>query len=136
LHVERGNHRFKIGVAGNVSGVDVGRARETGIWVADAAGFAAGNGYVVNLQPSSRDASYVNGGGSGFAQDVWTAGPGFDLLFGVRFDIESRPSDPSGRDLEWLAASGLDNRAVARTWWRLSPRLGFVWDVQNRHAWV
>lgn len=136
VHVEGGAHRFKIGLAGNVSGVDVGRGRDTGIWVANAAEFAAGNGYIVSSQPSARDASYVSGGGSVYAQDTWTAASGFDLLFGARFDLESLPSASSGQNLQWLAASGLDNTNVAKTWWRLSPRLGFTWDVQDRHTWV
>jgi hypothetical protein len=37
---------------------------------------------------------------------------------------------------EWLELTGLDNRDVGPSWMRLSPRVGFRWDMQDRHEWV
>jgi hypothetical protein len=90
-----------------------------------------------------------------FAADVWKAGPGFTLNYGVRWEpwipirltqgsvyqfdderfrqgIKSKvyPNAPAG--LYFLGDPGFpENSFVNRRWRTFAPRVGFAWDVQG-----
>src|SRR5690606_32532476 len=70
-----------------------------------------------------------------FAQDTWNAGPGFDVTIGVRYEREQLPQDEIVLDADWARRSGLLNNRIPRSRGKLSPRLGFVWDVQEQGNW-
>jgi len=71
-----------------------------------------------------------------FAQDLWNVFPGFDLLFGVRFELEELPRDQIRLNRDWLDLTGIANNNITSPTRKLSPRLGFQWDVQGQHQWL
>ena len=71
-----------------------------------------------------------------FAQDRWSAAPGLDVIAGMRFDVEKLPQSDVVTDPLWAGLTGILNSAVPTSLATLSPRLGFHWDVEQRHEWV
>src|SRR5690606_33161424 len=49
---------------------------------------------------------------------------------------EQLPQDEIVLDADWARRSGLLNNRIPRSRGKLSPRLGFVWDVQEQGNWV
>lgn len=135
FHMTNGQHQLKGGASVMVSAVDVFYGIGSDIRVADPARFAAGDGYVVRDSPAT-ESSPGSWGGAVFTQDVWTPIPGLELLGGARFDFERKPDSFDHWSEVWTLATGLDNRAEERLWWRVSPRVGFAWDPGERHEWV
>lgn len=136
IHIGAGNHRIKFGLGASFARSEVGRDAGTEAIFSDAADLALGNGYLVRAEAVSGSPSFTIPQAALFLQDRWTAVAGLDILLGLRFDLEKLPTDEVQANAEWLALSGLDNTNVDDTWWRASPRLGFTWDVQDRHEWL
>ena len=71
-----------------------------------------------------------------YAQDVWIASPGLEVLLGMRYEHEQLPEDEISRNQAWLDSTGIDNTIFQNVSRRWLPRLGVTWDVRNRHRWV
>ncbi len=135
LHIRTGQHRVKVGLSAALESYDYDLGARNRFLFSSPEDFAAGQGYLEQLGPS---------GGTDFSlpqvalyvQDTWTPLLGFDVLLGARADLQRLPTDEVQLDAEWLNATGLDNTDVHGSWWRISPRVGFTWDLQDRHEWV
>ncbi|MEO8200742.1 MAG: TonB-dependent receptor [Gemmatimonadota bacterium] len=101
----------------------------------DLDGFANGQGdFFQVVAPSGPDISTRNV--EVFLQDVWSVSESFRLEGGLRYDVQSLPSDKIQTDTSWVNASGLQSDASPHDGNNISPRIGFVWDVRNRGTWV
>jgi hypothetical protein len=136
LHVRSGDHRLKLGLSAGLGRVEVGPAAAADVFFSDPEAFAAGLGFFVRAEPGAGTARFTVPQAALFAQDSWAAGPGLSILAGVRLDVERLPAGEVEPNPELRELAGLDNTNVGATWWRLSPRVGFTWDLQDRHEWV
>ncbi len=72
----------------------------------------------------------------GFLQDRWSGVPGLEVVGGVRFDVEKVPQSDIVVDPRWAQLTGILNTNVPSSVKKPSARLGFRWDVEQRHEWV
>ncbi|MGE3526994.1 MAG: hypothetical protein AB7I33_13815, partial [Gemmatimonadales bacterium] len=71
-----------------------------------------------------------------FLQDVWTPDPAFQVMAGVRYELQKLPDNEIGLDTAWVNASGIRYSTAPKDNNNFSARLGFVWDLQGRRTWV
>lgn len=71
-----------------------------------------------------------------FLQDLWSVSPAFQLQLGLRYESQGLPSDKIDKNTTWVSTSGLDYDTSPSDKNNISPRVGFVWDIQNRGEWV
>jgi hypothetical protein len=71
-----------------------------------------------------------------FAEDSYGVAPDLQLLFGVRYETQSVPANKLLLNQSWLNASGLPTDTKPEDRSGFGPRVGFVWDVQNRGEWI
>ncbi len=98
--------------------------------------FALAEGTWFRTQGASAGAKFSTTDVGLFAEDSYAAAPDLQLLFGVRYETQSLPANKLPLNQEWLDASGLrtDARPADRS--GFGPRVGLVWDVQNRGEWI
>ena len=72
----------------------------------------------------------------GFLQDTWAASPEIQLLLGLRYDRQLLPDDKILSHAPWVEATGIPNDVVPEDGQGISPRIGLLWDVQNRGEWI
>lgn len=135
LHIRAGDHRLKVGLSAALESYDYDLAARSRFLFPGLDDFTVGRGYLEQLGPSGQT-DFSLSQAALYAQDTWTPVRGLDVLLGARVDLEQLPTDDARLDESWLEATGIDNTAVDRTWWRISPRIGFTWDLQDRHEWV
>jgi hypothetical protein len=70
-----------------------------------------------------------------FAQDTWTLSPEFTILAGIRWSRQQLPANRIALNQQWLELTGRRNDFLPSRG-ELSPRGGFVWDVQSRGEWI
>lgn len=71
-----------------------------------------------------------------FLQDLWAVAPSLQIQAGIRLDKQNLPNNQIKVNQAWLSTSGITYDIRPQGGTQVSPRLGFVWDVQNRSAWV
>lgn len=72
-----------------------------------------------------------------FFHDAWAVAPEIQVLLGLRYDTQSiSTSLPISFNQAWFDATGMRNDSLPRDRSGVSPRVGLVWDVQNRGAWI
>lgn len=130
LHLRADRHLFKLGAAvrlasheGSYAPVGVGEFAFSGL---DA--FARGEGYFTRAEGTLPVASFTAPRYSAYAQDTWSVAPTFDLLLGVRVDVDVLPQGDVVLNEEWATLTGLDNTLIGERSGRVSPRVGFAWD--------
>ncbi len=70
-----------------------------------------------------------------FIQDAWSLLPEIQVYLGLRYDHQALPTGKLSRNVAWLNASGIFNDHLPNEKKGLSPRFGFVWNVENRSEW-
>ncbi len=136
IHLTTGDHRLKFGIAAGIGWISAEQGILSETFFSDADAFESGQAYAVRSEIARGGSDFNAPHGAVFAQNSWSVGDGLDLLFGARLDFERLPVSEVSLNQEWLELTGLDNREVKSSWMRLNPRLGFRWDLQNRHQWV
>jgi hypothetical protein len=138
VHVERGSHRFKAGLALSFSSHDHTFASGRGgdFTFAGRDEFRQKNGVFVQTVGSLPVAVFKTSDVGLFVQDRWAPAPGLELAFGLRYERERLPADQPVRNQEWLARSGLDNTNVGSQRRKLSPRFSFRWSAGEGGQWV
>ncbi|HEX7050784.1 MAG TPA: TonB-dependent receptor [Longimicrobiales bacterium] len=138
LYLRTGAHRLKSGIAATLVWHDDLYAHGRGgrFAFSDANGFATREGAFTRTTGPAPVARYMTPQIGVFFQDTWTAVPGLDITAGVRFEFEGLPVDEVQPNAEWLRLAGLDNADVPDQLRKVSPRLGFSWDVREDHQWL
>jgi hypothetical protein len=135
LHVRRGAHHLKTGVFFESARHERDELPSAEFVFGGVAGFGAGTGAFQSVARVITPDFTVRRTGV-FAQHRWTPALGLDVLMGARFELEQLPSDLFAPEAEWIRLSGFEELTLQRDIRKLSPRTGFVWDVQGRGEWV
>jgi hypothetical protein len=131
------SHRLKagLGFSFNKWNQDYAYARRGVYRFGDLDGFGNGDGTFFQIvAPGGIDLSTTDF--EGFVQDLWTLSPAFQLQLGLRYEKQGLPSDKITVNNTWLATSGLPYETKPKDGNNVSPRVGFVWDIQDRGDWV
>jgi hypothetical protein len=81
-------------------------------------------------------AKFTSANTGAFAQYNLRAVSGLDFTLGLRLDVELLPNDRAPLNQEWLSLTGIANTELKGTQVKLSPRVGFTWDIGNWHRWL
>jgi len=133
-----GSHVLKAGVALDWANHDINYDPwSAGTYVfGSVADLAQGRGAYVQSVGSVPDAIFSINSTAGFLQDSWSPVSGLGLLFGVRFERESWPTDGVTSDGQWLSLSGVPNAVVSPLKTRTNPRFSFTWSAGPHSAWL
>ncbi|HYK09543.1 MAG TPA: TonB-dependent receptor [Gemmatimonadales bacterium] len=133
-----GAHRIKFGGEVTAPSYQITSSYDQGgtFFFGGPAQFAARQGEFVQAVGAAQTAQFSAPQFGGFFQDSWEAAPGFDILVGMRYDIEKLPVADVVENNAWFKATGLRNDAVPSRLNKFSPRFGATWDVGQRHRWL
>lgn len=138
LQVSLNRHRLKLGVQLNANTYEQDyRYGSAGHYVfggVDAFDRGAGTFTRTVAQAQTTSNPRLRSVGA-FLQDTWTASPEIALVLGVRYDVETLPTDQIAFNKAWFDLAGERNDSVVNTG-TVSPRVALIWDVQNRGEWV
>ncbi len=138
LHVDLGAHQLKAGVA--VASHRLDSRYATGAAGAfrfgDAVDLAAAEGAWRGVEGSVPAGQFSMAERAYFLQDAWNVTDGLSVSLGARFDDMRLPDGEIERNADWLAVSGLDNRAVESSYSGFAPRLGVRWELGRDREWV
>ncbi len=133
-----GDHRVKAGVS--LSLFDYSQDYRYGSGGAytfgDLAGFALGRGSYFGLAGPAETAQFSTRELGLFLQDSWQVTPEIQLQLGLRYDRQFLPSGKILPNDLWRTLTGIRNDSFPPDKGGVSPRLSFVWDVQNKGDWV
>jgi hypothetical protein len=132
------SHRLKLGASLNLTSYDQDyRYGSGGVFVfGDVDRFATATGTFFQVIGATGTASFSAVSPGFFLQDTWAASPEMQIQAGVRYDTQVLPENKIASDAEWLGATGIPNNLVPKYRGGISPRVGFVWNVQGRGEWV
>lgn len=138
FHVTLGAQQFKVGGAINYNSYrDTYAYNRVGsfVWGSGTELLAQDGAFrqTVGREPIGKFSTYQFGG---FVQDRWTAAAGADLIFGFRVDWERVDRAALVANQQLFARAGIVSDSLDATHTKFSPRLGFIWDVANKHRWV
>jgi hypothetical protein len=137
-HFDLGAHQVKVGAvvashrAEGQGGVATGSAFRFG----DVGDFAAASGAWRGLAGPVHSGTFRTTEMAWLVQDAWRLADGLDLLVGARFDRQRLPLGDLDANAEWLARTGMDNRAVDASTTRFAPRIAFRWEMGAARDWV
>ncbi len=133
-----GDHRVKVGA--NATFVNYRQDYRFGSGAAFAFGdlsdFGRGRGAFVQVEGPLETAQFTSTEVGVFVQDTWTITPEIQLLFAFRYEIQRLPQGKVLPNVSWLTLTGVRNDSIPRDKRGFAPRVGFVWDVQNRGEWI
>lgn len=136
LFIQSGAHSWKMGISADIDQHEHAFAPVRNFLFAGAAEFAAGSGYLLENRRDPAAKSYALPRAGLFLQDSWNAALGWHLLAGARLDMERLPRGSAALNQDWLAATGMANNQVSSMQLRVSPRIGMIWDIQERGEWI
>jgi hypothetical protein len=131
------SHRFKVGLGLSFEkwNQDYAYARRGVFRFGDLDGFGNADGtFFQVVAPGGVDFSSMNL--EAFLQDLWTIRPDFQLQLGVRYERQSLAEGKITLNTSWVQTSGLPYEDNPEDKNNVSPRVGFVWDVQGRGEWI
>lgn len=136
LHGAFGAHRVKAGLAVATHREETNLGALGGSYrFGDATDFQAlaGAWYGVEAPPA---VAFRTTESALFIQDVWRVTSGLEVTLGLRSDVMRYPATSLEENGAWATATGLDVPERKNTYSRVSPRLGFRWDIGSERAWV
>ena len=138
LHLKTGRHRFKLGAEVTAPSYQITDAYGSGgaFTFGGLSQYAARQGEFVQAVGAVPSAQFSTPDFGALIQDTWNAGPGFDFLVGIRYEIEKLPTGDVLLNVPWNTATGLANTAGPGQLHKFSPRVGLSWDVGERHTWL
>jgi hypothetical protein len=137
FQVTTSSHRWKFGIGLSFEkwNQDYAYARRGIFRFGDLDGFGNGDGtFFQVVAPGGVDLSTTNL--EAFIQDLWTIRPDFQLQLGLRYETQTLPADKIALNSTWVQTSGLPYETSPKDRNNVSPRLGFVWDIQDRGEWI
>lgn len=131
LHIASGRHLVKVGLAGLISSIEQAFTFDNaGAFVfADLTRFGAREGAYTRVDGPPPVASFSNNQFAVFLQDTWSVTPDFDLLAGLRYELEFLPAGDVPPNQAWLDRTGLFIDSIDARRSKFSPRLGFTWRL-------
>lgn len=138
IHLDLGAHQVKTGVSIATHLLDSRYVDgSTGSFsFGDVGDFSAGLGAWRGVDGAVPSQSFRMSETAYFVQDAWRVADGFSVTLGARFDGTRIPTGDIDRNEEWLGLTGIDNRSVDGSRMRLSPRLGFRWELGRAREWL
>jgi len=138
LQWKTARHRFKFGAEVTAPSYQITDAYGSGgaFTFGGLSQFAARQGEFVQAVGTVPTAQFSTPDFAALFQDTWNAGPGFNFLVGIRYDIEKLPQSDIVLNVPWQAATGLSNTSGPSQLHNFSPRAGISWDVGERHTWL
>lgn len=138
LHADLGAHQLKLGFAVAVHRLDSRRLprASNAFTFGDPADLANGEGVWRSVDGVVAAGEFSMTERAFFLQDSWDLVPGFEVTLGARWDGARLPLGLIERNAEWLAQSGLDNRAGDATTSSFSPRVALRWALGSQRQWV
>jgi hypothetical protein len=138
VHLTLGPHRLKVGGGGVfTSHRDTYAFGRGGMFVFggpdEFSALTGGFAQTVGPEPIAKFNNYEVGW---FAQDRWVAAPGAEIVLGVRMDWERADRGALLRNEQLFEAAGIATDSIKGTTIKVSPRVGFTWDLGNKHTWV
>lgn len=140
FHFPAGLHNLKLGASIRLASYEQNyRYGAGGLFTfGDLASFQQGGGtFFQSVAPAGSIAKPKATDFGIFLHDSWAVSPEIQVLLGLRYDTQNIATDfPLGLNQAWLAAAGIRNDSIPRDRSGISPRVGLVWDVQNRGEWI
>lgn len=139
IQFQLARHRLKVGINYTLTAYRQDyRYGATGVYTFGSLDdFGRGDGiFYQSVVPAQEIATPQLSDGGVFLQDTWTASPEIALLMGLRYDLQTLPTDEITLNQDWLTLSGQRNDYVPYDNHGWGPRFGLVWDVQNRGEWI
>ena len=138
LHFDLGAHRIKSGfsLASHRYDAKSGAGGPGEFRFGDDTDFAAGLGAWRRVEDAVPVGQFRMSETSFFIQDRWRIADGLTATFGTRVDGMRLPAGKIEGNAAWLAATGIDNRAIDGARSEVSPRVGVRWELGSRRDWV
>jgi outer membrane receptor for ferrienterochelin and colicin len=95
--------------------------------------FGAARGTFFQTVGPSRSADFNATEFGLFLQDTWALSPEIQLLLGIRYEAEFLPKTKA---TSWDSLTGVRTALFKNDTKRIQPRVGFIWDVQNKGEWI
>jgi hypothetical protein len=132
------SHRLKFGASLSLTNYDQDYRYGSGgqFLFGDVDHFSRGEGTFFRVAGPSESARFSLVAPGIFLQDTWSASPEIQIQVGIRYDAQALPKHKIAADTAWRTASGIPNDTLPTSPGRVSPRAGFVWNVQNRGLWI
>ncbi|MFW6079666.1 MAG: TonB-dependent receptor domain-containing protein, partial [Gemmatimonadota bacterium] len=138
VHQTFGIHRVKAGVTLEYETFDdvfaLGRAGE--FIFSDTRALLDGDGVFTKTVGAAPSAHFSVPRLAVFAQDRWDATDALEVTAGMRWDIQALPRSGITPNTTWRTLTDLANENIPDRIPRVSPRVGFTWDVERRRRWV
>jgi len=131
-------HRLKAGVSLSLTNYEQDYRYGSGgqFLFGDVDRFARGVGTFFQVAGPAESAKFSLVSPGLFFQDTWTASPDIQIQAGFRYDTQVLPKHKIAADTAWRSASGIPNDTLPKARGGFSPRVGFVWNLQNRGEWI
>ncbi|HEV8600382.1 MAG TPA: carboxypeptidase regulatory-like domain-containing protein [Gemmatimonadales bacterium] len=138
LQLTTGPHQLKVGADVDfTSYLQNYRYGATGSFrFGDLDGFGAAEGTYYQTVLVTGAPKFTTSEPAVFLQDTWTASPEVQVLLGLRYETQFLPKNKITLSQDWLDLSGIRNDNTPKDRRGISPRVGFVWNVQNRSEWI
>jgi len=138
LQFQLSRHRIKVGITYDLTAYKQDyRYGFAGVYTfgsLDQFGRAEGSYFQATGRPKEAADPRIQDWGF-FLQDTWTASPEIALTAGVRWDGQFFPTDKIQFNQGWYDLTGRRNDFRPNSD-GISPRVGVVWNVQNRGEWI
>ena len=133
-----GDHRLKFGMSLSFLNYSQDyRYGSAGAYTfGDVDGFGLGRGSYFGLTSPAETAQFTTKEFGIFVQDAWNVTPEIQVFAGLRYDRQILPSGKIIPNAAWLALTGVRNDSIPKDKRGVSPRVSFVWDVQNKGEWI
>ena len=134
FQIRTGLHQFKFGVSATfVNHLQDYRFGTAGAFTfGNVDDFRGADGLFWQVSGPKEEARFSTSSVGAFIEDTWLVAPDIQFLFGLRVDREKLPTGKIALNTAWENLTGTANNGVIKPPSTVAPRLGFVWDVQNR----
>ena len=136
--IRAGLHQIKLGVSATfVNHLQDYRFGTAGAFTfGNVDDFRKADGLFSQVSGPKEEARFATSSVGAFVEDTWLVAPDIQFLIGLRIDRERLPSGKIALNAVWQNLTGVANNAALKPPSTVAPRLGFVWDVQNRGEWI
>ena len=99
-------------------------------------GFASGRGVFTKISATSPNAKFSTTDLGLCLEDIWSVSPSLQVLLGLRYETQALPKSKLPLNQAWLDVSGIRTDITPKDRKGISPRVGFVWNVQDQGDWI